>query len=843
MLLLDLKLLWRDWRGGQLSLVISALALAVTVVTAVSLLANRIERGLNDQVSAFLAADLAVSAGIPISSDLRDQAEQAGLDTALTANFVSMLFADASDGARNQLTLIKAVEPDYPLEGQLELAESFDSQQVIFSSNGPPAGEAWVEPRLLTIRDLAVGGQLEIGYSSFKITRLVVKEPDRGTGFASASPRVLINYADLPTTGLIRPGSRVRHRLLIAGQTPALQDYRDWFDSQTNDNQATTHYELQSADDEERQLGEALQRGRAFLLLSGTIGVLLAGLAMALASRRYAERLTDQVALMKAWGVSAAAVRRSQLMRLLVLTLVATCIGLGLGWLMHLGLLSIAKELFDAELPQAGLRPYLVAISTGFVCVLAFTLPALWHLPGIAPLRVLRRDLETSLLGDGARAMLGVLALFGLAYWYSQSWFITLMFFAGLLGLFAICALIAMVVLRLVKSLGAWRGSFVRLGLANLWRRREQTLIQLVGFSLTLMLLLVVTGLRTNLIAQWQAQLPEDTPTHFVFNVANQDLDSVTSILHQNQVSQGDWYPMVRGRLTAINDEVLSQTRLARSGGLNREVSLTQSAQLPDENQIIEGQWWQTDLPGAVSMEQEVALEIGAQVGDKLTFSVGGIAFNAELKSLRSVNWQSRTPNFYIIFSPGTLDDFAPNWLSGVRHTDATLAQSSVIRKEPPFVSELVRAHPTTVVLPLGGVVERIRDLIDKVTRGLEMILLLVLACGALVLFAAIAVSYDERQRENAILRTLGSSRKIVFGALGVEFLTLGAIAGLLASIGAEVVLYFMQTEIFQMTATWHPQLWLLGTGGGMLLISTLGLLRSRSIVTTSPLQSLRQIT
>ncbi|MEM7677790.1 MAG: FtsX-like permease family protein, partial [Myxococcota bacterium] len=332
--------------------------------------------------------------------------------------------------------------------------------------------------------------------------------------------------------------------------------YQAWFEEQDQQSAGQqSHYRLETAEGEERQLGEALQRGRAFLLLSGTIGVLLAGLAMALASHRYAQRLTDQVALMKAWGQSANAIRRSQLVRLVALTVIATLIGIALGWMAHWALLGVAREFFSTTLPVAGWRPWLVSMVTGLACVLGFALPALWHLPTIAPLRVLRRDLDTSLLSQGMRLGIGVAALFILSLWYSQSLFITGMFLASLGALFLICGIIALQMLRFAKSLGAWRGSFVRLGLSNLWRRRGQTMIQLVGFTVTLMLLLVVTGLRTNLIAEWQAQLPDDMPTHFVFNVGDKDLDQVKGLLDDQSITHDLWYPMVRGRMVGINGE------------------------------------------------------------------------------------------------------------------------------------------------------------------------------------------------------------------------------------------------------------------------------------------------
>ena len=301
---------------------------------------------------------------------------------------------------------------------------------------------------------------------------------------------------------------------------------------------------------------------------------------------------------------------------------------------------------------------------------------------------------------------------------------------------------------------------------------------------------------------------------------------------------------MVRGRLVGLNGEPLTRERLSQSDGLSREVNLTQTDVLPVANEVIRGQWLtETGHPGAqFSMEQEVADELGVTLGDDIEFSIGGLTFIATLTSVRTVDWQSMTPNFYIIFNPGTLDRFSPNWITSLRTTEAPMLDAGPFRQQASFVPQVVRDFPTAVVIELSDIVEQIRNVINRVTQGLEMILLLVLACGALVLFAAIGVSFDERLRENAILRTLGSSRKIVIGALTVEYAVLGAIAGVIAGAGAETVLYFVQTEIFNLEPGWHPNLWLLGIGIGVTLITILGMLRSREIITVPPLESLRQI-
>ena len=417
-------------------------------------------------------------------------------------------------------------------------------------------------------------------------------------------------------------------------------------------------------------------------------------------------------------------------------------------------------------------------------------------------------------------------------------------FLGVLIALFAICALIALQLLKLVQRFGHWQGSYVRLGLANLWRRKTQSMIQLLGFAITLMLLLTVTGLRTNLIAEWQAQLPEDAPSHFVYNVSSAEIGQVKTLFEEQEISVANWFPMVLGRVVGVNGELITRDRLNLSRGLSREVNLTQARDLPIANDIVAGQWWNNETASSgqleFSMEEEVASEIGFKIGDEVDFSIGGIVFSATLTSLRRVDWQSMNVNFYVIFKPGALDSFAPNWVTSVNVPG--VESDSVIPTQAPFVQDMVKRFPTSVVLEVSTIIDRIRNVITRVTQGLELIMLLVLACGAMVLFASIAVSWDERLQESAVLRTLGSSRKVILGALAVEYAVLGLIAGLVASIGAEFVLYVVQVTVFDLTPSFHPWLWLMGLASGVILITILGLLRSKSLVSVSPLESLRQI-
>ena len=818
----------RDWRGGRLSLILSALILAVTVVTAVSLLADRVEKGLSRQVSSFLAADLVVSSGIQMPEIFPDHARASGLEVATTARFESMVFA----GDHNHLASVKAVTGNYPLRGELTLSEipfAKNDDDWTLSASGPPAGEAWIDERLLPLLNIRLGDELEVGYIKLKATKVVIAEPDRGSGFSVMGARVLMNDADLEAAGVILPGSRIRYRVLLAGEAEQVEDYRLWAEGNI-----TEHERIRLPEQSEERLSNALERGRGFLLLAGTVGVLLAGVALALGSHRYAQRLTDQVALMKSWGQSAASIRRRYLVQLAQLGLFCTAIGMIIGWFVHFLLLNAIQELLPAGLPAGGIKPYLVALATGFLCVLGFALPALWHLPTIAPLRVLRRDIPVSAMSQAGRLAAGVGTMLLLVFWYSSRPVYAALFLLGLLGVLLTTGLISATLLRAGRRAGHWAGSFWRLALANLWRRSDQTMVQLIAFSSAIMLLLVMISIRTSLINEWRMQIPDDAPNHFLVNVAPYELEDVNRMLAEYDIAEPRWYPLVRGRATQKNGRDFTREDHQREDELRRELNLTWSDTLPEANEIVEGRWWNADLENGLefSMEEELAENIGVSIGDTMTFSIGGQTLEATLTSTRHVNWDSMKPNFFVVFPRQALDPYPGTWLSSVY----------VEREDKLLVNDLLSVYPTILIIGLEEIFNRIRFVILRVSQGIGLMLFLILACGVMVLFAAIGATFDERMQESAVLRTLGSSSWLVLGSLTAEFATLGLIAGGVASICAEGVIMMLQWWVFDMPVQLHPWLWVLGVIAGTVLVGGLGLLRSRKLVQVPPLQSLRAL-
>ena len=838
--MLSLRMLIRTWRGGELGLILWSLILAVAVVTSVSLLAERIEKALTQESSSFLAADLLVRSSKEAPIEWVDEAARLNVSTAKTIGFASIVFF----GDELHLASIKAVQSNYPLRGEIKRSTTpftRDPSLIESVNYGPSKGEVWVDARLLPLLSIQLGDVIELGDISLKVSQILVEEPD-GSSYSFLGARVLMNYADIPASGIIQPGSRVTYRYLMAANDQrTFADYRAWLEPQLD-----VHDRLITPDQAQASIADTMDKGRRFLLLAGSIGVVLASIALALASHHFASGQTKTVALLKSWGVPASRVRRLYFQQSLWMGLFGSLLGLAMGFLFHHLLLAIVSEWLPIELPTAGFRPWITGAATGLLCLVGFTLPALWHLPSQSPLAVLRQDIILKPLSSAVRVILGVLAIAGLLFWYSNNIYLTLAILVGF-GTTALASVIAgLSLLRVAMNYGQRMGSVWRLALTNLWRRRSQSLIQMVGFSGAIALLMIMVVVRTSLIDQWQFQLAEDAPNHFLVNVAPYELDDVRQLVDDNQLETAGWYAMVRGRMTAINDELISEAQKDNHESFRRELNLSWTTELPEGNKVAQGQWWDTDMLSEfsaktnaqgqriapVSLEDELAGELGLELGDRITFSVGGLVFEAEMIGTRTLNWDNMTPNFYFLFPEGMLEEYPRTSMTSLY----------IPAEKKLLVNDILRSFPTVQVIELDKIIDRIRTIVSQVTRGLEVMTLLILGCGILVMFSAVSLSMSERLQESAILRTLGSSRRLILGIQLIEFSTLGVMAGLLASAGAELSVAMLQRFMFDLPFSMHPWLWYVGPSIGGLLVGSLGVAYSRKAVVQPPLEVLRSL-
>ena len=826
-----LKMLLRTWRGGQLSLIVWSLVLAVSVVTSVSLLAERIERALTAESSAFLAADLVVRSNKLTPQEWVTKAQQQGIETSQMVSFASMVYHESD----MHLASVKAVQSNYPLRGAIKRSTTpftLDEALIELVDYGPALGETWVDARLLPLLNIELGDNIELGETVLKVTQIIVEEPDGGS-YSFFGARVLMNWDDVAAAGVVQPGSRVTYKYLMAAGTDAdaFASYADWLESKLS-----VHDRLITPDEAQASIASTMDKGRRFLLLAGSIGVVLAGIALALASHHFAAGQTRQVALLKSWGISASRVRSLYLQQSLWLGLAGSLAGLVVGYLFHELLISIVREWLPIALPAAGMRPWITGLATGLLCLGGFTLPALWHLPAQSPLAVLRQDVQVKPVSAVVRGLFGIGAVAGLLLWYSNSLYLSLAILAGFALTAAATLVIGLAMLRLGKNYGQRLGSIWRLAFNNLWRRKSQSLIQMVGFSGAIALLMIMVVVRTSLVDEWRVQLAEDAPNHFLVNVAPYELDGVRDMVNDQDLETAGWYAMVRGRMTAINGEPITEAQKDSHESFRRELNLSWTSDLPEGNKVTAGQWWDevdtSAVIAPVSLEDELAGELGLELGDQITFSVGGLTFLSEVVNTRSLNWDNMTPNFYFLFPEGLLEEYPRTSMTSLY----------IPPQQKLLVNDLLRKYPTVQVIELDKIIDRVRTIVSQVTRGLEVMTLLILSCGVLVMFAAVSLSMSERLQESAILRTLGSSRRLILGIQLIEFSTLGIMAGLLASIGAEAAIAMLQRFMFDLPFALHPWLWVAGPLAGGLLVGALGVGYSRKAVVQPPLEVLKSL-
>ena len=825
---LVLKFAGRDWRAGELRLLIAALLVAVGSVSAITLFVDRLQRAIEEESTSFLGADRVIGGSREIPERFRELARERGLKLADVITFNSMVFADASGSDRNQLASVKAVAPGYPLRGVARIATEPFARGAP-TPDVPDIGEVWMDSRLFPALGVEVGDRVAVGYANFTVTAVLTGEPDRGS-FMDFGPRLLMRVEDIPATQVVQPGSRIGYTLMLAGEDAEL---RALFTAIRED--LAPNYRWRSIRDTNASIGRAIDRAESFLLLGGLLAVLLAGIAVALAANRYARRHFDHVGVLKTLGATPQEIQWGYLGVLLVIGVVGTLLGLALGGVVHLGIIAALGDLLPPSLPLPGLRPLVVGSITGFICLLAFALPPLLGLKKISPMRVIRRDLGTGVAPIVTYSFAAAGSL-GLLIWHSGSVILTVAALVGAVVTGGTFAVLALILLRGGRAIGMQAGSTWRLALAGLQRRYRENVAQIVIFGFAIMLLLVMLLVRTALVEDWQAEIPQSTPNHFLMNVVPSEVEDVQRLLTERTDYDGALFPMIRGRINAVNDVSAREWRRRvgpRPGpGIRSERNLTFAADLPDNNIVVEGEWWSVDGPPAASLEDDYASSLGVSVGDTLTFDIGGLPLTVPVTNLRSVEWDSLQPNFFIIFSPGTLDEYPATFMTSFH----------LSREEKPFLNELLSAHPTITLIEVDEIIRQVRSIIDRVTQTVELVLYLVLGAGVLVLIASIGSSRDQRLREHALLRALGGTRPLIQGALVTEFAILGVFAGIVAVIGAEITVFALNREIFELPTSLHFWLWATGPAIGMAMIATVGYLGTRKLVSSPPATVLREV-
>jgi putative ABC transport system permease protein len=822
---LALRNLVRDLKSGELALMLGALLLAVASLTAVGFFTSRVSRAVAQQAGGVLAADLRLESARPISVAYEQEAAGRALRSARLLSMPSVVYF----GQESSLVALRAVSAGYPLRGELRIADRpFGPART--TRTIPGRREAWADSRLLARLGAPLGARIRVGAHELTITRVLEQRPDQGMGFGDLSTTLLINLGDVEATALIQPGSRVRHALLFAGDPAPIEAFRAWLLANKQPGER-----LESVADASPQIQASSERAGRFLSLASLVSVLLAAIAVAMSARRYAARHLDQTALMKCMGASQGFVLVQVVTQLVVVAVVVSLFGTAIGYAAQAVLAWLLKDLVSGELPGPASGAFWLGLVTAVVILVGFALPPLLQLKRAPPARVLRRDLEPPPLRYLVVYGVAIAAVLVLLLWLVRDLKLVLYLASGIAGTFVLLALAGAGLVRALAPLRGGVGVAWRYGLANIARRGRDSVVQIVAFGLGLMVLLLLALVRNDLLAEWRASLPADAPNFFLINIRPDEGESLQAFFADQDLPPTELVPMIRARLTAINDVPADRVALPSEDArewIEREANLTWTRSLRYDNRLVAGEWWREGDGGGprVSVEQEFARELGIKVGDRLAYDAAGEPIEARVASLREVRWDSFQPNFFVVFSPGVLEDVAGTLITSVHVEPA----------QRPALVELVRKFPEVTIIDIDALLTQVREVMDKAALAVQYVFLFTLLAGLVVLVASVQATRDERRYESAMLRTLGASRRVVFQGVAAEFMALGALAGLLAAAGASAAGYFLARELFDLEYTPGATIWLAGLAGGALLVGLAGVLAARSVVTHPPIAALR---
>jgi len=826
------RTLWRDLRSGDLRLLIVAVTLAVAALTAVGFFADRLKGGLQRDARQLLGGDAVVSSDNPTPEAFVAKARELGLTVAGTMGFPTMGRATDASGGASKLVALKVVGPGYPLRGNLKISQQPGAAETA-TRDIPASGEAWVDASLLESLGLKMGDTLLLGDASFKISTVIVIEPDRGAGFMNFAPRVMINRADVDATRLIQPASRLTYRMAVAGTDARVKQFVDWAQSEVK-NRSVRGLRVESLEGGRPEMRQTLDRAEKFLNLVALLAALLSAVAVALAARGFAASHLDDCAMLRVLGLSQRTIAGAYAFEFALIGFFASALGVVLGFGVHFAFVLLLAGLVDAALPAAGVWPVLFGLGMGMTLLLAFGLPPVLQLAQVPPLRVMRRDvgnLKPASIGVLAVGVAGFAALLLAASSDLKLGLIAVGGFAVAVVVFAALGWLAVKALRWSVN-EATAPRWLVLATRQLSARPAYAVVQISALAVGLLALVLLVLLRTDLISSWLKATPPDAPNRFVINVMPDQSDAFQKALRDGGVAKYDWYPMIRGRLVAVNGKPVSPDDYTEDRAkrlVDREFNVSHSPVKPANNEVVGGKWVDEEKD-AISVEEGIATTLGLKLGDQLRFDMGGVQVESRITSLRKVDWGSMRANFFVIYPVSQLIDVPVTFMSAFKAPETT-----------GFDNALVRSFPNITNVDMTSTVAQIQRVLDQVIRAVEFLFAFTLAAGLVVLFAAVTATREERAREFAIMRAVGARASLLRQVQRAELAGVGLLAGFLASIVATVVGWVLARYVFEFA--WTVSLWvpLFGALSGAVLALAAGWWGLREVLRRPVVETLRR--
>ncbi|CAA6819523.1 MAG: Unknown protein [uncultured Thiotrichaceae bacterium] len=806
----------RHWRIAEVRLLFLALMVSVVAVTSVSFFADRANQAMLQQVTQLMGGDLVVRSSRPIPDAYRTEASQRGLKLADVISFPSVVSVDDS----SKLARIIAVSEQYPLQGTVKLSESLDSNGVAHEQLHWNKSEAFAEPQLFASLEVEPGVKLQLGNSLITAHRVIRQLPDQGAVSFQFAPRLLIPLELLPETGLLTPASRAQFQLQIIGDKQAIKDYQAWLKPKLS-----TAERIQTLDDGSPSINQAFERGQRFLGITSLISVILAGAAIALSSLSLNRRETSTVAVLKTIGASRRSIIKHYAGLLFSVLIFAVVLGSLIGYAIQALMAIPIQAYFQQILPQPSLWPLLTGFLTALIMTAGFSVPQIASLIKFPPVKILQGDLSSA---PASRLLAGlsiILALLLLMWLQTGDMKISLFLMVAVLAVLGVFWLIGNLILT---GLPYVRRKFPRLDLPKP-NKRIAFLVTIFGVGLFSMLLL--TTLRTDLIERWEATIPEKAPNHFLINIQPSELQRLQDFFTQHDID-ASLYPMTRGRLVAINDKpvLIDNFQMRAQRLLSREFNLSATDVLPSSNKVVAGEWFADSDSTGISMEQDIAETLGLALHDQLNFDIAGEIVSLRINSIREVRWDSMQPNFFALTDKQTLENLPRTFITSI-----------YLDKNSTFISTMLREFPTITDIDISALTQQVKDLINKVTFAVQAIFSLSLIAGIVVLLAALQSQKAERRKEMAVYKAIGASKAHLRNKLLIEFASIGAIAGFIASIMALLIGNIAAFYLFDLAPELNLLIVFLGTLGGMLLVGIAGYANMRKLIDTTPIALLQE--
>ena len=801
LLSLSLKLFTREVRSGYLTSMLASLILAITIVSGISLFTDRLEQALNTETEEFLGGKLKFESNQnsikAVIEDLKLE-ETSHMEMVL---FASVIFSDDE----MQLSSVKAVDNYYPLIGELELKNSTGMFKV---STSPEPGTVWMDERLQNLLLLDYGDEIYIGDAKLIFTATIIYEPDRASGNFAFAPKTIMNMFDVESTNVIQPGSRVEYNYLFNGPDEEIAQIKEKLEKEKENGD-----DIETLSEDTSSLGRTVDRSENFFLLGGLIAVLLSACTIGIASQRFTRRHISYVAILKTLGMTTFQIKALYFLLFLYTTLLTLAVGLSLGWLLQSNFISLMSSYFPTELPAPSIYPLFVTCLTALICQFGFIYPHILKLLSVSPMRVLKDDISFNQETIPV-FFIGAIAFLFLLYLYTNQLTLSLIIFLGVVG-FSLAG-IGLIYLLLGKSkTGLGASSSLNLALSELRRRKLGNSFQIFAFTIAIGLSLITFSASKNLLGSWQGSIPDDSPNNFAINITDEDKNGMESFFRENQINPTPFFPVTNATIERDNDKEL----------IDRNFNITWIDKLPEQNEIYSGTWFSGDVINGLSISESIAERYDLKIGDKVSLKVNEEVIATYIQSVRTVNWDSFSPNFFVIGHPSLFEKISSNYITSFY----------IPAERQQVAAELMRKFRTVSVFSIEELIDQVKEIIGQVTKALNSILLLTCLSAIFLAFSALQDGFSLRKHQSAILRTLGASNSLIKSSALIEFALLGLISGSLGSLLAYGGIYFIETKVFETTANFYPEIWIMGPLIGLFVVSLLCFYLINGIIKQSP--------